>query len=241
MKEFTQSDNQKDKTTPKMKTSTATTVASTPKKIEARFVRKIEQFRNDEIRLVMRDRVPSHEVACVNWVEYPYAPKVMFRIAHSDDALAVMFEVEEDHLRAVAMSQEQNVWEDSCVEFFVENPAGEGYFNFEVNCIGTMLAAKRLSRTEATLFNAEQMAQIRHFGSLAKAPIDSRGAGQKWWMVEVIPFSLLGLKSAPKSLRCNFYKCGDKCDRPHFLSWSPINKPEPNFHCPEFFGEVILV
>lgn len=241
MKEFTQSDNQKDKTTPKMKTSTATTVASTPKKIEARFVRKIEQFRNDEIRLVMRDRVPSHEVACVNWVEYPYAPKVMFRIAHSDDALAVMFEVEEDHLRAVAMSQEQNVWEDSCVEFFVENPAGEGYFNFEVNCIGTMLAAKRLSRTEATLFNAEQMAQIRHFGSLAKAPIDSRGAGQKWWMVEVIPFSLLGLKSAPKSLRCNFYKCGDKCDRPHFLSWSPIDKPEPNFHCPEFFGEVVLI
>ena len=241
MKEFTQSDNQKDKTTPKMKTSTATTVASTPKKIEARFVRKIEQFRNDEIRLVMRDRVPSHEVACVNWQEYPYAPEVMFRIAHSDDALAVMFEVEEDHLRAVAMSAEENVWEDSCVEFFVENPAGEGYFNFEVNCIGTMLAAKRLSRTEATLFNAEQMAQIRHFGSLAKAPIDSRGAGQKWWMVEVIPFSLLGLKSAPKSLRCNFYKCGDKCDRPHFLSWSPINKPEPNFHCPDFFGEVVLV
>ena len=241
MKEFTQSDNQKDKTTPKMKTSTATTVAFNPKKIEARFIRKIEQFRNDEIRLVMRDRVPSHEVACVNWVEYPYAPKVTFRIAHSDDALAVMFEVEEDHLRAVAMSAEENVWEDSCVEFFVENPAGEGYFNFEVNCIGTMLAAKRISRTEATLFNAEQMDKIRCFGSLAKAPIDSRGVGQKWWMVEVIPFSLLGLKSAPKSLRCNFYKCGDKCDRPHFLSWSPIDKPEPNFHCPEFFGEVILV
>ena len=224
-----------------MKTSTAPTVASASQKIEARFIRKIEQFRNDEIRLVMRDRVPSHQVACVNWEEYPYAPEVTFRIAHSDDALAVMFEVEEDHLRAVAMSAEENVWEDSCVEFFVENPAGEGYFNFEVNCIGTMLAAKRLSRTEATLFNAEQMDKIRCFGSLAKAPIDSRGAGQKWWMVEVIPFSLLGLKSAPKSLQCNFYKCGDKCARPHFLSWSPIDKPEPNFHCPEFFGEVILV
>ena len=224
-----------------MKTSTAPTVASASQKIEARFIRKIEQFRNDEIRLVMRDRVPSHQVACVNWAEYPYAPEVTFRIAHSDDALAVMFEVEEDHLRAVAMSAEENVWEDSCVEFFVENPAGEGYFNFEVNCIGTMLAAKRISRTEATLFNAEQMGKIRCFGSLAKAPIDSRGAGQKWWMVEVIPFSLLGLKSAPKSLRCNFYKCGDKCARPHFLSWSPIDKPEPNFHCPEFFGEVILV
>ncbi|MBO7195680.1 MAG: hypothetical protein J6V27_06590, partial [Alistipes sp.] len=95
-----------------MKTSTAPTVASASRKIEARFIRKIEQFRNDEIRLVMRDHVPSHEVACVNWVEYPYAPKVTFRIAHSDDALVVMFEVEEEHLRAVAMSAEANVWED---------------------------------------------------------------------------------------------------------------------------------
>ena len=224
-----------------MKTPSEPSSAHTTKRIEARFVRKIEQFRNDEIRLVMLDRVESHSVACVNWEEYPYAPKVMFRVAHSDNALAVMFEVEEEHLRGVATSVEQNVWEDSCVELFIESPLGDGYFNFEVNCIGTILAAHRQSRTEATLFNADEMAQIRHFGSLQRAPIDSRGAGQKWWMVEVIPFSLLGIDRAPKSLRCNFYKCGDKCDRPHFLSWSPIDKPEPNFHCPEFFGEVILV
>ena len=220
---------------------TMNTSATKPKNIEARFIRNIERLRDDEIRLVMRDRLESQPIDCVNWSEFPYAPRVSFRIAHSDDALAIMFEVEEEHVRAITLDSNGPVWEDSCVEFFVENPAGEGYFNFEVNCIGTMLAAKRLSRTEATLFNAEQMGKIRCFGSLAKAPIDSRGAGQKWWMVEVIPFSLLGLKSAPKSLRCNFYKCGDKCDRPHFLSWSPINKPEPNFHCPEFFGEVVLV
>ena len=223
-----------------MKTSAAPTVASASQKIEARFIRKIEQFRNDEIRLVMLDRVPSHQVACVNWAEYPYAPKVTFRIAHSDDALVVMFEVEEDHLRAVAMSAEENVWEDSCVEFFVENPAGEGYFNFEVNCIGTMLAAKRLSRTEATLFNAEQMAQIRHFGSLAKAPIDSRGAGQKWWMVEVIPFALLGLECAPKQIEANFYKCGDETPIPHYGMWNPVGTEKPDFHRPEYFGEFVI-
>ena len=223
-----------------MKTSTVDNHAHTSKTIEARFIRKIEQFRNNEIYLVMRDRVESHEVACVNWAEYPYTPKVNVRIAHSDDALVVMFEVEEEHLRGVAMSATENVWEDSCVEFFVESPVGDGYYNFEVNCIGTLLAAHRQTRTDAQMFSDEEMAQIRHFGSLAKAPIDSRGEGQKWWMVEVIPFSLLGLQKAPKSLRCNFYKCGDKCDQPHFLSWSPIDKPEPNFHCPEFFGEVIM-
>ncbi len=219
----------------KMKTSEQTTL-----RIEARFIRKIEQFRDNEIRLVMCDRVQSHAVACVNWAEYPYAPEVTFRIAHSDDAIAVMFEVEEEHLRGVATSAEQKVWEDSCVEFFVESPSHDGYFNFEINCIGTLYAAHRTSRTEAHPFTSEQMAQIRRFGSLSSAPIDSRGAGQKWWMVEVIPFSLLGLKSAPAMLRCNFYKCGDKCDRPHFLSWAPIDMPEPNFHCPQFFGEVVM-
>lgn len=34
----------------------------------------------------------------------------------------------------------------------------------------------------------------------------------------------------------NFYKCGDKLQTPHFLSWNPINLEKPNFHCPEFFG-----
>jgi hypothetical protein len=38
----------------------------------------------------------------------------------------------------------------------------------------------------------------------------------------------------------NLYKCGDKCDTPHFLSWSPIGLPQPDFHCPDFFGEIVL-
>lgn len=224
-----------------MKTSENSSSAPVLRHIEARFVRKIEQFRDDEIRLVMRDRLESHPIDCLNWAAFPYAPKVSFRIAHSDDALAVMFEVEESHLRAVTLDANGPVWEDSCVELFVENPASEGYFNFEVNCIGTALAAHRRSRTDADHFTQEQMAQWRWFGSLPKAKIDSRGDGQRWWMVEVIPFRLLGLERAPKRLRMNFYKCGDGCAKPHYLSWSPISLPEPNFHCTEFFGVVELV
>ena len=83
-----------------------------------------------------------------------------------------------------------------------------------------------------------KISQIRRFGSLKHEPHDSRGEGQKWWLAEVIPFSLLGLDKAPKTLRANFYKCGDNCDKTHFLSWSPIALPTPNFHCPEFFGSI---
>lgn len=212
-----------------------------PRHIEAPFIRNIESLRDSDVRLVMRDRLEPQPINCLNWSDYPYAPKVSVRVAHSDDALALLFEVEEEHLRAVTTQSNGPVWEDSCVEFFVENPSGEGYFNFEVSCIGTALAALRRSRTDATHFGDEQLSQVRCFGSLPHAPIDSFGEGQQWWMVEIIPFALLGVERAPKSIRCNFYKCGDKCRRPHYLSWSPVISDEPNFHRPECFGTVDLV
>ena len=208
--------------------------------IESRYIRNVERLTDNELPSVLRDRTEAHSVDCVNWSRYPYAPKVDFRVAHSDEALAVMFEVEEDHVRAVTLDDNGPVWEDSCVEFFAAAPDGEGYFNFEINCIGTALAARRISRDDARHFDSERMSRIRRFGSLPHAVVDSRGKGQRWWLAEVIPFSLLGSDKAPERLRANFYKCGDKCDEPHFLSWSPVDLPAPNFHCPEFFGEVIL-
>jgi hypothetical protein len=40
-----------------------------------------------------------------------------------------------------------------------------------------------------------------------------------------------------KTIKGNFYKCGDKTSVPHFLSWNPIILPSPDFHRPDFFGE----
>ena len=50
-----------------------------PRHIEALFIRNIETLRNEEVRLVMRDRLEPNPVDCVNWKAYPYAPKVNFR------------------------------------------------------------------------------------------------------------------------------------------------------------------
>ena len=216
-------------------------ITASPTVVEARFMRNIERMTDAEIVPVMRDWLDSYPVACVNWPEYSYAPKVSMRVAHSDASLAVMFEVEEDHVRAVTTEDNGPVWEDSCVEFFVADPVGEGYYNFEINCIGTLLAAHRRSRTDAEHFDAGRLSRVRRIASLPHATIDSCGAGQRWWLVEVIPFDLLGLHGAPRSLRANFYMCGDRCERPHFLSWAPITAPKPDFHRPEYFGEVVLL
>lgn len=183
-------------------------------------------------------KLPSYTIGCVNWEEFPYRPEVNFRIGYSDDALAILFEVKEENIRAVTLDDCGPVWEDSCCEFFVENPSGEGYFNFELNCIGTLLAARRRSRTEFEFLNADQLKQIRRYSSLPHEKVDATDPEQEYWVAEVIPFSILGLEKAPESLRVNLYKCGDMCRTPHFLSHFPIGLPSPDFHCPQFFQEI---
>jgi hypothetical protein len=52
-------------------------------------------------------------------------------------------------------------------------------------------------------------------------------------------FEFHQLKSL-KNIKCkaNFYKCGDELSQPHYLSWNNIKSGKPNFHLPEFFGEI---
>ena len=208
-------------------------------KIKAQYIADVESLSDQALHEAL-SATQKHEIGCVNWAEFPYKPSAGFHIAYSDKAIAILFEVSEDHVRAVAMENNGPVWEDSCVEFFVLAPDGKHYTNFEMNCAGTMLAALRTSRHDPAPFTPEQFAPVRRITSLPHKPIDSRSEGQSWWAIEVIPFEAFGYSQKPASLRANLYKCGDKCDQPHFLSWSPIGLPNPDFHCPEFFGEIHL-
>ena len=56
------------------------------------------------------------------------------------------------------------------------------------------------------------------------------------------PKGLWNLKLVPGGvLYANFYKCGDDTPQPHFISWSPIDLPKPDFHAPQFFGVLELL
>ena len=41
-------------------------------------------------------------------------------------------------------------------------------------------------------------------------------------------------------IEANFYKCGDDMDFPHYVCWNMITLKEPDFHCPKFFGKMVL-
>lgn len=208
------------------------------KKVRIRHIPELEQFSENDFIKAMLTHATEEKVACVNWPEYPYSPDVTVYIAVSDTALCLLYKVKEEHVLGAVLENNGPVWEDSCVETFIKDPVGDGYYNIEVTCIATKLAAHRLSRTEFELFDAESISRIRCFSTLPHTQTDL--SNKEWMVGEIIPFASLGLEKAPESLKVNFYKCGDKCRQPHFLSWSPIDLPTPNFHCPEFFGEINL-
>ena len=77
------------------KTSATMNQLTAKKSLEAPFIRNVEQLTNDEIRAVLNDKVKPIAIDYHNWSEeFPYAPKVEFRIAHSDDALVIMYDVD---------------------------------------------------------------------------------------------------------------------------------------------------
>lgn len=189
---------------------------------------------------------PRVEISCVNWPDdYPYAPSANFSVAHDDDALYIRFRVIEDCAMARVTEDQGPVWTDSCVEFFVSFD-DTGYYNFEFNCIGTALLAFRKEKPNATVAPAEVMAMIGRTSTLGREPFEERvlttGDRVNWELNVRIPKeaffkhdfkTLSGVKA-----KGNFYKCGDGLSQPHFLSWSPIDLPSPNFHVEAFFGDL---
>ena len=74
------------------------------------------------------------------WEDSGHRPNVQARALYDSEALYIHFRVEDQYVRAVAEKFQDSVCVDSCVEFFVSPLAdSEAYFNFEVNCGGTML------------------------------------------------------------------------------------------------------
>jgi hypothetical protein len=167
-----------------------------------------------------------------------YKPRVNFSLAHNNHSILLKFFVEEKEMRANVTQTNGAVWEDSCVEFFVSFDES-GYYNFEFNSIGTVLAAFRRSRNERTLLAEDALKKIETYTKLNK-----KNGSFYWEMLIVIPTELF-IRHSLQSLggivcRANFYKCGDGLSQPHYLSWNNIESETPNFHLPQFFGEIFF-
>lgn len=190
----------------------------------------------------LEQRVDPQWINVINWKVYPYRPKVRFRIAHNNRELFIQYEVKEKYIKAERTAINEMVCGDSCVEFFV-SPRKDGiYYNFEFNPIGTCLVGRGHGRDDSQLLSPDLIRQIRTHGSRGDKPFTEQEGDHTWKLLVVIPTSIIGMGEndtlSGKTFRANFYKCGDELSRMHYLSWNPIDTPEPDFHRPEYFGHI---
>ena len=204
----------------------------------------LEQMTFDELSQALEYGGTRQAVDCAPWPDqYPYKPIAVFDTAASDTHLFVRFFVRGFGLKALYADDNEPVWQDSCVETFIADRDGRGYRNFEMNCIGTLLSAHQLGRgIETVRLDAAQLSQVIRHTSLERCTFAEKEGIHQWSVAMGIPFTLLGYAAGerPERLRANFYKCADGSARPHYVSWAPIETAKPDFHRPEFFGELIL-
>lgn len=184
------------------------------------------------------DKQTRHPLSNTPWKAYPYKPQVDFSIAHSEDSIYLKYYVTEKHIRAVNTRTNDPVYEDSCVEFFVSFD-DSGYYNFECNSLGTFLLYFGTDLEHRNPLPDSVIERIKTYTTIQKNASDKT---YSWTITWIIPKSIFiyhpQLSLSKQTYSANFYKCGDKTEEPHFLTWSPIRTETPAFHRPEFFGKI---
>lgn len=167
-------------------------------------------------------------------------------LLYDDASLFALFVCEDKHISAVETAPNGNVYLDSCVEFFAAPVGQEGYFNFEANCCGTVHLGFGLGRHDRRLAPPSVHNGICAATSIPTPTKEESPTDDGWWLAAAIPFAaisdLAGSEAIARSgavWRANFYRCGGKTD-PQYACWNPIAAEKPDFHRPEFFGELIF-
>ncbi|MGL5228778.1 MAG: carbohydrate-binding family 9-like protein [Bacteroidales bacterium] len=204
------------------------------------YLPELDKLDSEGISNLMEESAVRQSIGHANWSEFSYRPISTFDIARSDKNLYIRYFVRGNCLRALYTHDQDPVWQDSCVEFFTQIPGENSYYNFEFNCIGTCLASKRISREESTPLDPDTMAKIIRYPSLGNRPFREMQGLFAWDLIVIIPFEVIGLDGnhLPEKIKANFYKCADGTSLPHYLSWNPIKTEKPDFHRPEYFGEI---
>jgi hypothetical protein len=177
-------------------------------------------------------------ISIVNWPEYPQCPDVIVYAGYTDEMLWLNFCVKNDYMRTHAIHDQDPVYEDTCVEFFIGT--SESYRNFEFNCLGVCLSATGPDRYSRTRLSDSELSRIVRIPSLSRENLPKEGELCDWELTVGIPLSILKIQTG-SIFYGNFYKCGNKTKISHYLSWAPIDTEKPNFHCPNFFHAIQLV
>lgn len=176
--------------------------------------------------------IPCLSLDCYPWQEYAvYKPVTTAKLVLCSDRIAVRMQTDEKPLLARAVHMNDDVFLDSCMEFFIQPDITDPrYINFELNPKGTLLLGLGSDRATRKRVDTDP----------GRFRIATMLEDNLWTLYWEIPFDFLrefGFQQIGGNFRGNFYKCGDETRSPHYGCWNPIHLPAPDFHVPAFFGD----
>lgn len=177
-----------------------------------------------------------------------HRPKVQVKVAYDEDALYVIYRVHDQYVRSIRTNFQDPVYKDSAVEFFFcpSDSDSKGYFNLEINCGGTALFRFKSPEKRKVLIPESEFQKLEISHSLPKVVEPEIQEPVTWTLEFKLPFDIIKHHYAmtnPKSgdkWRVNFYKIADESSHPHYLTWSEVIHPKPNFHLPQYFGTLVF-
>jgi hypothetical protein len=187
------------------------------------------------------DAVPRFPLSIMPWSYGGQAPSAFFSVAHSNHFVIVKYYIRNDIPEVRHYTTNSAVYEDSCVEFFIQFPGDQLYYNFEFNCLGVCLASVGSRKEDRTFFMESEVDKIGRFITLKR----NQNNRADWEMIVTLPLSVFNHHSfthlSSLSCKANFYKAGQLFGQPHYLAWAPIETETPDFHLPANFGEIIFL
>lgn len=170
------------------------------------------------------------------WLE-PCNIEAKAQLCHDGENLYVRMQTKETNIRAELTGVLDQVCNDSCMEFFFAPDMDDArYFNFEWNKLCNAyigFGAERRTRVRQILKNPKDV--------FMPVSVDTEGG----WAIEYrIPLSFIRMY-VPEFVfegkaACNFYKCGDLTEIPHYLAWAPLSSEKPDYHRRWDFGTLVF-
>ena len=174
-----------------------------------------------------------------------FRPDARAKIQYDDKYLYVLYQVRDQYVRGNFKNDQEMVCLDSCMEIFIQPDKAGPYFNFECNCIGTLLlyeVVRQNKMLKLSPLSSEELREIKRFSTLPRTLSGEWEKPVTWRLGLQIPLSLF-IRRAGVQLPLkgqvwygNVYKCADWTSHPCWLMW----KKNETFHYPEGFGALIF-